>query len=401
MDAERPTGWWHRELYRFRYRNRDVVVKRKHGVGALLLVALIALVVGLAVGFAGGYHYPYRTLPRPPVPPGQKAPPSNCSHTMGGCLPRPKVSNAASITATQQGPDLSNNDPVYSASSWAAIARHSAFAIFKVNESTSYVDRTAAPMAAQAKRHGLVVGGYDFLHVCGPAPGSEARVFVAALRADGLTGSGTLPGTGDAEYGGSGCNVRDWIGSWASTVYNLTGRWPMFYTGAWWWQPHAGAYWPNPSLAWISGYGVRWPYLPSGRSHLDIWQFADNGWNGATSADLSRWYDGAAAFTRLVGGKPAPPVDKYRVLDKTRRSLGHGIVASERGTITTWDRKGCRHPARRGFCVSSRNHARLLVRRIDRVSCHTAPAGFGVSGCNYRPANRRARRAWLARVGAS
>ena len=357
---------------------------RVHHVLEVVVLCVVVFAIGLVAGtWFGAFHYPYRTLPRPPVVPGQTAPKS-CSgtmktHALGKCLPKPKVSNAASITATTQGPDFSNNNPVYDSSAWAGIGSHNAFAIFKVTEGTGYVDPTARPMAAEAKAHGLVVGGYDFLHVCLTSPTSEAQVFVANLKLDGLTGKGTLPGTGDAEYGGSGCDARAWMTSWSNEVELLTGRWPMIYTGAWWWQPHLGAFWLPHSLAWISGYGVRYPYMPSGRSQLDIWQFSDAGYNGYNTSDLSLWRDGAAAFNALTGATPPKPVKAvdphhYDWLPNTVRHFGQGgkDTARERNTIQTWDRLKCENPARRPVCKSTRRHMVLLDGRIGHIAGHSA-----------------------------
>ena len=368
-------------------------VKRRH-IAAVVLVAVIVFAVGLAAGWwlSSAYHYPYRTLPRPPVVPGQTAPKqcdgSPTDHSLGKCLPQPKVQNAASITATTQGPDFSNNNPVYSSSAWAEIGAHNAFAIFKVTEGTGYVDPTARPMAAQAKAHGLVVGGYDFLHVCLTNPTSEAQLFVANLKLDGLTGKGTLPGTGDAEYGGTGCDARAWMTAWSTEVHLLSGRWPMIYTGAWWWQPHLGAFWLPHSLAWISGYGVSRPYMPSGRSILDIWQFSDNGFNGYNSSDLSIWRDGAKAFTELTGATaPAPAPAKPKTLaqklslsrlDATVRRFGKD-KARESNTVLTYVKAHCERPLVKGkrtgryvrkVCTSSVDHLQKLDGRLLSVHKH-------------------------------
>lgn len=282
---------------------------RVHHVLSTIILCVVVFLVGLAIGvWFGAYHYPYRTLPRPPVPPGQKAPAcSSTDHTLGQCLPKPVgARNAASITATTQGPDFSNNNPVESASAWDKIAAHNSYAIFKVTEGTGFTDGTAATMARFAKARGLMVGGYDFLHICGDNPTVEAQVFVSHLKADGLTGRKTFPGIGDAEFGG-GCDARTWILAWVGEVRALTGRTPLIYTGAWYWQPHLGAFWPNPSLSWISGYGVRYPYMPSGRSVLDLWQFQDRGFNGYNASDLSTWRDGAKAFTAYTNSVVAKP----------------------------------------------------------------------------------------------
>lgn len=369
--------WLNLELLRI----RGLSIRLFHGLGLLALAIILILV--FAVGIFVGYHYPYKTVPPPKVPPGQVVP--NCGdkpakdHAPGACLPQPKVVNQASITATTQGPDLSNNDPVYAGQ--AQIAAHNSFEIFKVSEGTGYIDPTAKPMAVLAKARGLVVGGYDFLHVCGPSPVAEADVFAYHLKADGLTGPGTLPGTGDAEYGGSGCNARAWLYNWAWEVHRQTGRWPMFYTGAWWWDPHVGAWWPSPSLAWISGY-VSWTHLipPAGHRQVDLWQFSDHGWNGASTGDLSIWRDGVSAFNAASSSKPAPPkitVPAYLVHQAF--ALAYGAKASERNTALTYKRAGCSQPAKRPTCKSSTYHLRLLIDRDQYVATHHLVRGKWVA----------------------
>lgn len=382
--------WLSHELAHVRVLGHRLAVRRVH-LTTLIVLVLLAGLLGLIVGFGAGYRYPYRTLPRPPLTPGQAAPGPACPHVMGGCLPRPKAVNAALITATSQGPDLSNNDPVGEPGQ-SAIAAHNAFEIDKVSESTGFIDSTAPWMIADAQRHRLSTGGYDFLHVCLTDPAGEARVFVAAERAAGLLHPNTLPGTGDAEYPPSPqCNVRVWIGAWVATVHALTGRWPEIYTGAWWWNPHVGAWWPAHALAWISGYtgSLSTVPRPGGRSHIDLWQFTDSGWNGATVSDLSIWLDGAAAF-RIATNTPAP--NPCGVL-LTARFTFYGEHAAECSTVHTWYRFHCREPARRGVCVSSRRHLIWLVGRLWRVARENHIC-VSVSTCapiNWRYAHRGVR----------
>lgn len=387
--------WLAADLTHIRVLEHDIAIRRVH-LTTLLLAVVIAAVVAFAAGLGTGrYIYPYRTLPRPPIPSGQTAPKPGCPHTMGGCLPTPKISLSADISASQTGPDLSNNNPVYSPSAWAAIAHRSAFAIFKVTEGTGYVDPTAAPMARQARAHGLVVGGYDFLHVCLDDAGAEARLFASRLRAGGLTGKGSLPPVGDAEWplGDAGCNARAWLAAWTATVRALTGRQPMIYTGAWWWQPHIGTWWPTGSLAWISGYQVRYPYMPSGRSQLDMWQFTDSGYNGASTSDLSIWRDGAAAFrtASLTTAKPKPSRivcfgahwNRRAKACKTIRPLvakwSRARDASSRAITRT--RRGlaanhCRRPWRRDVCVDLGRETLPVLRQRRRYFAASVKAAL-------------------------
>ena len=343
-------------------------MKRKH---ALVGVAIaLAILLAFLLGAFAGYHYPYKTLPAPNQP-GMTQPACHARlHTMGECQPEPKIELSASISTTTQGPDFSNNDPVYGAAQWKAIAAKNSFAYLKVSEGTGYIDPTAARMAALAKAVGLPVGGYDFLHVCLTNPVSEADVFSRALRADHLLGTLTLPPVADAEYGGSGCNARAWLTAWRTEVQKQTGRVTMIYTGAWWWQPHLGAWWPADALAWISGYSVRYPYMPAGRSQLDIWQFTDHGWNGATSADLNVWRDGAPAFAKAAQ-VPAPV--RPHCYGSKRQHTAHCHLI--RSLVAHWEReivvvrvalaaKGCWVHQHRVGCPSLRAKGDLLHKDI-------------------------------------
>lgn len=316
---------------------------------------------------------------------------------MGGCLPQPKqttstatpppsssgqasrfvefVSSAPAIT----GPDVSNNDPL-TCTQIVAVAKHSRLLYTKTVEGTAFTDSTAAAAATCAKAHGLLVGGYDFLHVCLGSPIAEGEHFVAAARAAGLLGVGTLRLAGDAEYpfGTLACNGRVWLQTWVDTVYNFAHACPIMYTGAWWWQPHVGSFWPtclNVQLEdWISGYGVKWPFMPSGRSHLDLWQFTDRGFNGATFADLSVWENSPADFPLLEPVAPKPKPNRYAIYP-ARGILVHGVRLSERGTVSHWDALHCLNPVRRAVCRTVRVHLVWLRDRLDYVAHHPLKHG--------------------------
>lgn len=315
-------------------------MKRKHvyGLGVVIAAVIVGLLIGVAAGLFAGYSPPYKTVPAPPVPPGQTTPRCNVKPSpghqaakqlgMGSCLPNKsgvvktgslQFENAAAITATTYGPDLSNNDPFYGDSNWAAIGAKNAFVIVKVNQGTYYIDRTAKAMTDTARRHGLAVGGYDFADVCNAAPQAEAAVFVAAARGDNLVGGrGVLPLTGDMEYptGSLSCNARSWINDWIFAVHSLTGEWPMIYTGAWWWDPHVGCWWPGYSISWVSGYtstaSVLANYMPCGLNHLDIHQYSDHGYNGAGYSDMSYWRLGSAVFAKATNVPTGPAASLVR-----------------------------------------------------------------------------------------
>lgn len=369
--------WLRGDLYRAKVGEREIAAKRWHGLSVVGIV--IAVILILVLGVFIGYSYPYKTVPSPKLPPHYTVPKTSSpacdgtidrnghkvpGHQLGGCLPQPdsappapppapstttvpgatasttlfaSLERVLSITQTTQGPDLSNNDPVLSRSGQAAIAAHNAFEIDKLNESTGFIDSTAYTMLTLAHAFGIVTGGYDFLHVCISDPPSEARVFVQREQAIGLIQNGTFPGTGDAEYPPSPqCNVRVWIQSWINTVYSLTHRWPMIYTGAWWWNPHVGCWWPAHALAWVSGYtgSVSSVPRPCGQGHIDLWQASDAGYNGAIHGDLSYWLDGTTAFASATHIGPVGPPP----------ALTRSRIAARGRSLHAFYQHGCRSP---------------------------------------------------------
>jgi GH25 family lysozyme M1 (1,4-beta-N-acetylmuramidase) len=292
---------------------RDVRFKVIHGLGLVAFAAVVMVVLIFVVGIFASFEYPYKTKPAPKVPSTQTVP--NCAnqppsqHRMGGCLPTPTHTASALITQTNVGVDFSNHNPIDSQASWNTIAKHTSFAFVKVSEGTGYTDPTAKGMVVLAKRAGLIVGGYDFLHICLVSAQAEATLFVSDERADGLTGKKILPGVGDAEYPNSPqCNVRSWLTTWSNIVHKLSGVWPTIYTGAWWWDPYVGTFWVAHALSWIAGYVPRASLpIPSGLSHLDIWQNTDNGYNGVSYSDMSAWLAGVSEFQRVTGTTPPTP----------------------------------------------------------------------------------------------
>jgi hypothetical protein len=377
--------------------NVKATVRTHHLLAVIAAVVLILLAV-FGAFTAGRYAYPYKTVPRPHLAPGQVVPKptspqcGGIDHVMGGCLPHkpvPHIALSADIRVTSSGPDLSNNDPV-SCAQMRLIAAHSAFVALKVNQGTHYSDWTAAGMASCARLYHLAAGGYDFLDFCAAAPQAEADLFVRLLIVDRLLGPGTLTPTGDAEWplGALSCNARAWLLAWVYEVHRLTGRWPMIYTGAWWWDPHMGSYWPGGLLAWISGYtsSISFVPRPAGQGHIDLWQRSDHAFNGATYADLSQWLDGAAAFVSATLSRPPDP---YAVFPKTRFAFGRFACpnstascggldhASEYNTVRTWDAT-CRTPVRRPVCKTTRYHLLLLRDRVWFVAHHHLVRGHWV-----------------------
>lgn len=320
--------------------------------GVRLLPRLLPLVVLVVVAGCGKSVAPPPSPPKPiPAKPGAVAPPAgeapSCTPAeqrevqaghgeLGSCAPKKAEVVAttafASLTSSgATGPDVSNNDPLYN---WQAVRAHGhPFGYLKTIQGTAFVDATAAGMARAARAAGVVPGGYDFLEVCRVSSAGEARLFAARLKAIGLVGHAFVP-VGDAEWPlrapCSAQEARGWLTSWSSTVHSLTGRWPAFYTGAWWWNPNVGCWRPAHALRWVSGYTSRQALtVPCGWGGVDLWQYTSAGFNGVSVSDMSRLEVPGGAFTGSAAPTHAQTVARWhRELDAhyVLRARLHGDI---------------------------------------------------------------------------
>lgn len=262
-----------------------------------------AVVAALLAAGCGGTHHKL-TLTCPAA--------TNGHGTMGACNP-PAIRYGLRAGPPQSGetfPDLSNNDPVYN---MRAVARHGhpAF-VGKVNQGTRFVDRTYARMVREARAAGMSAGGYDFVQNYNAR---EAYLFVDLLkRTSTCNGARTLPPTLDVEYGAyNTAGLRHML----AIVVRSCGR-AQIYTGAWYWGPHAGCWWPANTVGWISGY----PYAPKvcglpGSLYL-VHQFGDNIYNGVLRGDMNRWLGTPAQWQTFTGSKP----DQRPLLKRRARLRG-------------------------------------------------------------------------------
>lgn len=76
-------------------------------------------------------------------------------------------------------------------------------------------------------------------------------------------------------------DIRDGL-ALAETVAQMTGKPPLVYTGAWWWNPRwgkalsLGVASTIPYPLWIASY-TQEPIIPSGWGDWKVWQFSDRG----------------------------------------------------------------------------------------------------------------------------
>lgn len=308
----------------------------------LLLLLLLVLLTG-----CGGTtrtvtvtsRAPAVAAPAPACPAAAKG-----NGSMGACTPPsllPQLSAPPSFWGASTYPDLSNNNAL-GAGAIAGVARagHRLLSA-KTNQGTTFIDRTFRSMVIAARANGLATQGYDFVSCYCAA---EARTFVSILRNAGMTRDATRwgPPVLDIEYGSAS---RGGVQVMVNILRAEFGR-VAIYTGAWYWTPHLGQWWPAGVQGWLAGYpsAPRCCGLPA---YLFVaHQYTDHGFNGASNSDMNLYLSpaGGASFDSYIrAAAPKPPhVSKHAHLAKlyARRKALRGVLAAH----------GCRtkrHGARR------------------------------------------------------
>ncbi|WP_411128945.1 lysozyme [Streptomyces sp. x-19] len=191
----------------------------------------------------------------------------------------------------------------------AARAKGARFVYVKATESDSYRNPHFSSQYSGSRAAGLLHGAYHFAVPSASSGARQAKYFLqhgGHWKADGWT----LPPALDIEhnpydarqscFGLGRTAMVHWIRAFSDEVRRSTGRRPVIYTTARWWDRCTGgsrAFGATHPL-WLADYsGVA--QLPAGWSHLTIRQYAPRGplpgdqdrWNG-TLAQLRRFADG-------------------------------------------------------------------------------------------------------------
>jgi len=146
--------------------------------------------------------------------------------------------------------------------------------ILKATQGTDFVDPTFAPRLADARTAGLLVGAYHYLDATSPI--EQVGHFLSVV---GNT-VGVLLAL-DYEPSEISQASATQAASAVNTVYAVTGRYPVLYTGRYLVST------PNPILSrcplWLAEYGSR-PICPPGWSQWKLWQHTDGQVGSAPAA---------------------------------------------------------------------------------------------------------------------
>jgi GH25 family lysozyme M1 (1,4-beta-N-acetylmuramidase) len=230
---------------------------------------------------------------------------------------------ARRVAEPVRGLDISSYQHGRTPINWRLLARHGIrFVSVKVSEGTYYRNPFYRSDVRAAAAAGLAVMPYVFAN---PARAAGAPTARYAVRVTGrLRGPGWLPLVLDLEnnpyragahcyrlHGGKAAMIR-WIAGFVGQARALTGKWPVIYTSASWWEECTGGtsrFRRDP--LWLAAYGTR-PAVPSTWGHWTFWQYSNAGrLPGIGPADLD-YYQPTAALPAL---RPLPRrISRARVL---------------------------------------------------------------------------------------
>ncbi|PWH05722.1 lysozyme [Brachybacterium endophyticum] len=222
--------------------------------------------------------------------------------TIGGLASAP--ASAASIPAGIPGQDVST----YQGSvDWAAQkAAGSRYVFIKATEGATWRSSTFNQQYRSATSAGLIRGAYHFARPDSGDPEGQCEAFLnggGGWSADGQT----LPGLLDMEavsgvpndFGLSQQQLRDWISGFIAAYKAETGRRPMVYTNANWWDEVVGDFAPSNTPLQVAYYSSSRPSKMPGRWwDWDMWQFSDS---GPFAGDSSVFQGTESEFEAFVG----------------------------------------------------------------------------------------------------
>ncbi len=219
--------------------------------------------------------------------------------------------------AGTQGIDVSAyQHPNGAAINWGAVAGAGyTFAAIKTTEGTYYTNPYFASDYAAAKQAGFYVAAYHFATPDTTDGTTQADYAVnhAQYAADGRT----LPIELDIEYnpygaecyGLSASAMVGWVQAFSGEVRARTGRLPMIYSTADWWNTctgHSTALGANP--LWVAAYSTSNPPIPAGWGGYTCWQYTSTGSVPGVSGNVDvSYFDGDTnALAAFAGGSTAP-----------------------------------------------------------------------------------------------
>jgi lysozyme len=202
-------------------------------------------------------------------------------------VPDAHASVAVAVAAPIRGLDVSAHQHAGSPINWGLLTRQGLrFVAVKVSEGTYYRNSYYASDARAAAAAGLAVLSYVFANPSSADGTATAKFAVGALGHK--RGPARLPLVVDLEndpykkaadcYGLHIPAMIAWIARFTKAAKDLTGKWPVIYTTAAWWQEctsSTGQFRRDP--LWLAAFDGTPPTLPSPWLHWTFWQYSNDG----------------------------------------------------------------------------------------------------------------------------
>lgn len=239
--------------------------------------------------------------------------------------------------STQKGIDVSEHNGTVSWTKVKAAGRSFAFA--RVSDGLDYPDDTFADNWSGMKAAGLVRGAYQYFRP-GQDAVKQADLLIARV---GALGAGDLPPVIDVETanGQSGATVVKGVRAWIDRVKARTGRDPIIYAAAGFWDTLPGTAQFAGNVLWVANYGQQCPYLPQTWSKWAFWQSSDTGSvSGVAGAVDVNVFNGTLAELMALGSGGGTATCKTDD-DCHHGAKGAAVICANTGAVAGQCIDGC------------------------------------------------------------
>ncbi|KAL2836133.1 glycoside hydrolase superfamily [Aspergillus pseudodeflectus] len=195
---------------------------------------------------------------------------------------------------------------------WSAAAASGVeFVIVKTTEGANYRNLRAPLQTAHAKKANRITGAVHFAKARESSGADQANFFLAHggnwTSSDGKTLPGVLEMEGNIAgklcHNMNATEITDWMWDFSDTYKAATGRAPMLFLSADWWEKCAGG---DESFAkehplWLANWADEPGPLPKGWGEAKIWQYAGLSKNGGEANLFFGSVEQLRAFARGAG----------------------------------------------------------------------------------------------------
>ncbi|MBI3201943.1 MAG: hypothetical protein HYZ29_10400, partial [Myxococcales bacterium] len=178
----------------------------------------------------------------------------------------------------------------------------------RISDGANYIDKWFEANWKEMKALGILRGAYQYFE---PGQDATAQANLMVQKVGGKLGPGDLPCMIDVEATGgqSPATIAAKIKTWIKIVEAGTGKKPIIYTGAYFWQDHVKDTSFGSYPLWIAAYGPSCPSIPDGWTNWTFWQYCDGQTQYCSNGkgfDRDVFNGTAAELKALAGGSVEP-----------------------------------------------------------------------------------------------